>query len=162
MKEEKKKEISGLAKQIIEKLSIKNYKISFAESVTGGLLVSSLTKEKNASKIFEIGYVVYSNEAKESVLGVKKDVINSFSVYSKETVLEMLKGLKRLTTAEILVSVSGIAGPDSLAGKEVGETFIGISIKDKVFDFHKYFLGDRETIQLEIVKFCFEQILLNI
>ncbi|MFA7075601.1 MAG: CinA family protein [Candidatus Izemoplasmatales bacterium] len=155
-------EISRLAKKLIDELTVKNQKISFAESVTGGLLSSSLTKEVNASKIFEMGFIVYSNTAKEKILNVNKNVIEKEGVYSIATVEEMLQGLEDISKADILIAVSGIAGPDEIIGHKIGEAYIGIKINNSVQLYKKQFIGTRELIQLEIVKFCFTEILTNL
>ena len=101
MKENLRNDISLLAQQIIELSVLKSKKISFAESMTGGLLASSLTNESNASKIFEKSYIVYSDEAKIETLNVEKKTIKDYSVYSFETVEEMLDGLKEKTKSDI-------------------------------------------------------------
>ena len=158
MKENLRNDISLLAQQIIELSVLKSKKISFAESMTGGLLASSLTNESNASKIFEKSYIVYSDEAKIETLNVEKKTIKDYSVYSFETVEEMLDGLKEKTKSDILVAVSGIAGPNSEKDRKVGEVYIGIMIGERIELFLKYFDGDRETVRLETVKFCFDYI----
>lgn len=155
-------EISVLAKELIKKLSELNLKISFAESVTGGLFASSLTKEKDASKIFSLGVVVYSDEAKIKTLAVKETTIENHSAYSLETVEEMLKGLKEISQADIVIAVSGVAGPNKIFDHEVGETYIGIMINEKKQVIRKMFTGSREIIQLEIVKYGFEEIIKNL
>ncbi|MDT8336826.1 MAG: CinA family protein [Candidatus Izemoplasmatales bacterium] len=162
MKEIIRKDISVLAIKLIEKLSDLNLKITFAESITGGLFASSLTKEKDASKIFSLGLIVYSDETKINLLGVSKDTIKTHSAYSIETVEEMLSGLKKISQADIIISVSGIAGPIKINNHEIGETYLGIMINNKTKVIKKIFTGDRETIQLEIVKFGFTQILNNL
>lgn len=158
MKENLRNDISLLAQQIIELSILKSKKISFAESMTGGLLASSLTNESNASKIFEKSYIVYSDEAKIETLNVEKKTIKDYSVYSFETIEEMLDGLKEKTKSDILVAVSGIAGPNPDNNRKVGEVYIGIMIGERIELFLKHFEGDREMVRLETVKFCFDYI----
>ena len=159
MKDKIIEEISILARDLIVKLSERDLKISFAESITGGLLSSSLTKEKNASKVLSISFVVYSNQAKEKILNVNKDTLESKGVYSLEVVDEMLNGLKELSQANVLIAVSGIAGPDEVEGYEIGETYLGIEVNEQRYLVRKIFSGDRDMIQLKIVKFCFSEVL---
>ena len=159
MKDKIIEEISVLAKDLILELSEKDMKISFAESITGGLLSSSLTKEKNASKVLSISFVVYSNQAKEKILNVKNDTIKSKGVYSLEVVDEMLDGLKELSQANVLIAVSGIAGPDEIEGHEIGETYLGIEVNEQRYLVKKIFSGNRDMIQQKIVKFCFSEVL---
>lgn len=155
-------DISVLARELIKKLSELNLKISFAESVTGGLFASSLTKEKDASKVFSLGVVVYSDEEKIRTLAVKETTIKSHSAYSLETVEEMLEGLKKISQADILVAVSGVAGPNKIFDHEVGETYVGIMVNEKKQIIKKKFTGSREIIQLEIVKYGFTEIIKNL
>ena len=162
MKEIILKKISDLSKELIIKLNERNLKISFAESMTGGLLSSSLTKEKNASKILESSFVVYSNKAKMKILGVEEETVNKYKVYSQEVVKEMLSGLEKITEANVLIAVSGIAGPDSILNHEIGETWIGFKINDLIKVEKKIFSGNREMIQFETAKYCFEEVLNNI
>ena len=154
-----KQKINLQAEEIISLASNLKLKISFSESITGGLLSSSLTNVKDASKIFEIGFVVYSNEAKTKLLNVNSEIINKFGVYSKNTVEEMLEGNKAITNADIIVAVSGIAGPDKVPGYEIGETYIGFMFKREKLITKHIFSGDREEIRLKIVEFCFNEIL---
>ena len=151
--------IKKQSKTLINKLSEKGYKISFAESVTGGLLVSSLTKVSGASKVLDMSYVVYSNNAKMNVLGVSEQTIKNYSVYSEEVVREMLLGLKNKTSAEVLIAVSGIAGPLVFDNHEVGETYIGIMVGNNVEINKKVFSGSREIIQYKITEFSFSKII---
>lgn len=151
--------IKKQSKTLINKLSEKGYKISFAESVTGGLLVSSLTKVSGASKVLDMSYVVYSNNAKMNVLGVSEQTIKNHSVYSEEVVREMLLGLKNKTSAEVLIAVSGIAGPLVFDNHEVGETYIGIMVGNNVEINKKVFSGSREIIQYKITEFTFSKII---
>ena len=151
--------IKKQSKTLINKLSEKGYKISFAESVTGGLLVSSLTKVSGASKVLDMSYVVYSNNAKMNVLGVSEQTIKNYSVYSEEVVREMLLGLKNKTSAEVLIAVSGIAGPLVFDNHEVGETYIGIMVGNNVEINKKVFSGSREIIQYKITEFTFSKII---
>ena len=159
MKENLRNEIGLLAQKIIELATLKNKKISFAESMTGGLLASSLTNESGASKVFEKSYIVYSDQAKKEILDVETKTMKDFSVYSYETIEEMLDGLKDKTKSDILVAVSGVAGPNPDQNRNVGDVYIGIMIDERIELFLKKFEGDRETIRLETVKFCFNHIL---
>jgi len=154
--------ISALAKILIYELRTKRLKISFAESITGGLLSSSLTKEKDASSIFDLAFVTYSEKSKKDVLKVKDSTLSKEGVYSLATVSEMIDGLKLKSEAEILVAVSGVAGPDSSLGHDAGEVFIAIEINNTTFLYEKKFSGNREMIQLETVQFIFQEILNNL
>ncbi|TDT69732.1 competence/damage-inducible protein cinA [Hypnocyclicus thermotrophus] len=129
---------------VINKLIKQNKRISLGESCTGGLIASKLVSVSGASKVFTEGIVVYSNEAKHERLNVKKETIKKYGAVSKETVYEMLKGLK----TEIGIAVSGIAGPNGgTKEKPVGTVYIGIK-KDDIYNIKKHhFNGNREKIR---------------
>jgi len=159
MKETVEQNIALLAREIIAKLLSKNLEISFAESMTGGLLASSLTKEANASKVFSLGIIAYSEAMKIKLLNCKENTIMNEGVYSEETVLEMIDGLKLQSNSEVLVAVSGIAGPDSPMNHQVGEVYIAIVFEEHNRLYKKQFAGNRETIRLQTVEFCFSEVL---
>ena len=114
-------------KSLVKILSKKKIKISFAESCTGGLLASSITSISGASKIFNLGLVVYSNKAKIKFLKVNKNIIRKYGAVSHECCLAMVNNLSKISKAKINVSVTGIAGPKGgTKQKPVGLVFIGI------------------------------------
>lgn len=86
-----------------------NYKISFCESCTGGMLASTLINVSGSSKVIDESYVTYASSSKIKILGVKKETIEKYTVYSKEVAEEMVLGLNKLTNAEVCVSVTGLA-----------------------------------------------------
>lgn len=99
-----------LEKLLVECLKQNNLHISFAESCTGGMLVSTLVNASGASNVLNESYVTYSIDAKTRVLGVKKETIDKYTVYSPQTAKEMVEGLYEKTKAEVCVSVTGRAG----------------------------------------------------
>ena len=100
-----------LAQKVVKILKKKNIKISFAESCTGGLLSSSITSISGSSKVFTIGLVTYSNQAKINILKVPKKIIMNHGAVSYETCLSMLKNLNRISKTDISISITGVAGP---------------------------------------------------
>ena len=115
------------AKKIIKLLRKKKLKISFAESCTGGLLSSSITSISGSSKVFTIGLVTYSNQAKIKLLKVNKKTILKHGAVSYETCLSMVKNLNKISKTNISVSITGVAGPKGGTKKKpVGLVFIGI------------------------------------
>lgn len=151
--------ISDLAKDLIEKLDTKGLTVAFAESMTGGLLASSLTREKNASKVFGLGLVVYSEQAKIDILGCDPKTIKEYSVYSEEIIQEMLIGLRKITDADILVCISGIAGPSKPNDREIGEVYLGYMFNNEVVIKKEFFIGERDFIQAKTVKKVFQVII---
>ena len=98
-------------KTLIELLTKKKLKISFAESCTGGLLASSITSISGASKVFNLGLVTYSNQAKIKILKVNKKIIKEYGAVSYECCYAMVNNLSKISKANINVSITGIAGP---------------------------------------------------
>ena len=120
-------------KSLIRILTKKKLKISFVESCTGGLLSSTITSIDGASKIFNLGLVTYSNQAKTKVLKVNKDIIKKYGAVSHECCSAMVKNLSKISKANINVSITGIAGPKGgTKQKPVGLVYIGIKKGDKI------------------------------
>ena len=146
----------SLYKKTLNKLIKKNISISTAESCTGGLLASSITKIKDTSKIYLGGYITYSNELKIRDLGVKKTTIKKYGAVSKETAFEMINGLYRKNKTDVCISTTGIAGPGGgTKSKPVGLIYIGILLKGNKKIFKKNFSGTRSSIQKDCVSFIF-------
>ena len=125
--------MKNLANKIIQKLIKKKLKISFAESCTGGLLSSNITSISGSSKIFNLSFITYSNEAKINILKVPKKIINKYGAVSKECCLSMVKNLSKISKANISVSITGIAGPGGGTKlKPVGLVYIGIKKGSKI------------------------------
>ena len=121
-----------LSQKIVNLLRKKKFKISFAESCTGGLLSSSVTSISGSSKVFTLGFVTYSNLSKINTLKVPKNTIRKYGAVSYETCLSMVKNLNRISKTNITVSVTGIAGPKGgTKQKPVGLVFIGIKKGNK-------------------------------
>lgn len=133
---------------VVKELNRLNFHISFAESCTGGMVVSKIINVSGASSIINESLVTYSNEAKIKYLKVSKQTIDKYGVVSDEVIKEMLEGLYQLTNSEVCVAVSGIAGPNGGTKlKPVGLVHFGIKIKDKIFLEHKIFKGNRSMIR---------------
>ena len=121
-----------LSERVVKLLRKKKLKISFAESCTGGLLASSITKISGSSKIFNLGLVTYSNQAKISILKVPKETISKYGAVSYKTCESMVKNLNRITKTNISVSITGIAGPNGgTKEKPVGLVYIGLKKGNK-------------------------------
>ena len=100
-----------LASEIINKCRSKKFKISVAESCTGGLISSIITSIPGSSDVFECGFVTYSNNSKRKFLNVSQNTLSLYGAVSEEVVIEMISGLKLRTQSDILMAISGIAGP---------------------------------------------------
>ena len=119
--------------QIIELLKRKKLKISFAESCTGGILSSAITSVAGASKVFTMGLVTYSNQAKMSILKVPKKIIQKHGAVSIQCCLAMVNNLSKVSRSKICVSITGIAGPKGgTKQKPVGLVYIGVKNGKKI------------------------------
>ena len=120
-------------KSLIRILTKKRLKISVAESCTGGLLSSSLTSISGASKVFNLGLVAYSNQAKIKILKINKNIIKNYGAVSRECCYAMVKNLSKISKANINVSITGIAGPKGgTKEKPVGLVYIGVKKGNKI------------------------------
>ena len=104
---------NSLEIQVGQLLQERKLKLVLAESCTGGLLGSRITDVPGSSEYFLGGVIAYAYEAKADVLGVSWDTLNTKGAVSRETVLEMARGIRNLMKADIAISVSGIAGPSA-------------------------------------------------
>ncbi|WP_440678291.1 CinA family protein [Candidatus Pelagibacter sp. HIMB1611] len=141
-------------KKIHKKLIDKKLTISVAESCTGGLLASNLTKLANSSKYFQMGLITYSNEAKIKILKVDRNIIKKHGAVSKECCEEMLKNLSKISKSKINVSITGIAGPGGGSKlKPVGLVYIGIKTgKYLLILENKFKSKNRSSIQKNTVR----------
>ena len=149
--------IQKLARQCLEK----NILLVAAESCTGGLLSTLLTREAGSSKWFDRGFVTYSNNSKIDSLGVRGETLENFGAVSQEVANEMSTGALKNSEANLGISITGIAGPEggSLI-KPVGTVYFSIANQEKVILEHKSdFDGSRETIRKESVLFVLNKLL---
>lgn len=125
---------------VVHLLLQKQYKISFAESCTGGLLASSLVGIPSASKVFDESIVTYSDTSKVKYLGVNPNTIQQYGVVSEEVAFEMAEGIVKTTNVQIGVSITGFAGPSGGSiDKPVGTVCFGFCIQEKTFTKTIYF-----------------------
>jgi len=148
-------------KRLFSILNRKNFKLAVVESCTGGLLASTITSISGASKVFNLGLVTYSNQAKIKVLKVNKNIIKKYGAVSYECCSAMVKNLSKISKANINISITGIAGPKgSTKDKPVGLVFIGVK-KGKKIQINKFiFKGkNRSSIQKATVRKALELVL---
>ena len=141
-------------KSLVKTLIKKKFKISFAESCTGGLLASTITSTSGASKVFNLGLITYSNQAKIRILKVNKNIIRKYGAVSHECCSVMVKNLSKISKANINVSITGIAGPrGGTKQKPVGLVYIGVK-KGKKISINKCLFKNkkRSLIQKATVK----------
>ena len=122
-----------ISKKIIQILTEKKIKISFAESCTGGLLSSSITSISGSSKVFNLGLITYSNKSKIKILKVPKKIIKKYGAVSEQVCKLMAKNIGKIAQTNMSVSVTGIAGPNGGTRKKpVGLVYIGIKNGNKI------------------------------
>ncbi len=126
-------------------LKERGLKLALAESCTGGLVGDRISNISGSSEYFLGGVVAYAYEAKAALLGVSWDTLNSKGAVSRETVLEMARGVRKAFGSDIAVSISGIAGPGGgTLDKPVGTTWIGLVAADDEWAKLFQFSGDRQ------------------
>ena len=139
--------MKNLSLKLVKLLNKKKLKISFAESCTGGLLSSYITSISGSSKVFTLGLITYSNQAKINILKVPKKIIMKHGAVSYETCLSMVKNLNRITKTNISVSITGVAGPKGgTKEKPVGLVYIGIKKGNKILVQKNYFKTNTRSL----------------
>ena len=133
----------SLNKKLVSILKRKKVKIAIAESCTGGMLSSAITSVNGASKIFSIGLVTYSNQAKMNILKVPKTIIQKHGAVSVQCCLSMINNLSKISKCNLCISVTGIAGPKGGSKqKPVGLVYIGLR-KEKIVKVNRYVFKNR-------------------
>ena len=145
---------------LIKKLNKKKLKISFAESCTGGLLANTITSISGASKVFNMGFITYSNQAKIKILKISKNIIIKYGAVSPECCKAMVVNLSKISKANINVSITGIAGPNGGTKKKpVGLVYIGIKKGNKIIIIKNLFKSKkRKSIQKSTVKMAIKAV----
>ncbi len=155
-------------KEIKKLRRTKFFNILIAESCTGGMLSSKLTSISGSSDFFEGSVVSYSNYLKCRILNVPKSIINKYGAVSHQTALHMVKGLSKISKSEILISVTGVAGPNGGNPRTpIGCVYFGIGIKIKNkynFKTMKRIFKEktRNKIQIKSTKFALKEIIKQI
>ena len=144
----------NLNQKIISLLKKKKLKLAVAESCTGGMLSSAITSVSGSSKVFTMGLVTYSNQAKTSILKVPKQIIKKNGAVSVQCCLAMVNNLSKISKSKVCISITGIAGPKGGSKqKPVGLVYIGVKIGKKVIVNKCNFKNNGRTfIQKQTVK----------
>lgn len=146
-----------IEEQVVNKLIDRGFHISFAESCTGGLCCGTLVNVSNASKVLDMSFVTYANEAKVELINVNPETIESYGVVSEQVAGEMCKGVAEKAHSEVGVGVTGVAGPTGgTAKKPVGMVCFGFCVNGKVKTYTMQFgnLG-RNVVRAKSVEFVF-------
>ena len=123
----------NLNQKLVSLLKKKKFKLAVAESCTGGMLSSAITSVSGSSKVFNLGLVTYSNQAKTSVLKIPKQIFKKNGAVSVQCCLAMVNNLSKISKSKVCISITGIAGPKGGSKqKPVGLVYIGVKIGKKV------------------------------
>ena len=141
--------MNDLSSKVVRILTKKKISVSFAESCTGGLLASTITSISGSSKVFNMGLITYSNNAKVKLLKVPKKTITKYGAVSYETCLSMVKNLSKISKSNISISITGIAGPNGGSReKPVGLVYIGFKKGSKI-TIKKYLFKNKKRIRIQ-------------
>lgn len=133
---------------VVRALIEKGLTLALAESCTGGLIGSRITDISGSSAAFIAGFVTYSNQAKKELLGVDEQLLGEYGAVSEQVARAMAEGARRVTGADIAISVTGIAGPTGgTAAKPVGLVYMALSAAGKTIAFEHRFSGSRIDIK---------------
>lgn len=152
------------SKKINDLLRKKNLTLSIAESCTGGLLSSLITKHQGASQFFDSGVIIYSNQAKMDLLNIPKAILDKHGAVSKETAILLANNIKKSRKTDISISITGIAGPKSdNSNKPIGLVYVAINNQNNKSIVKEYnFCGSRKKIQKLTCKAVFILLLNNL
>ncbi|ERM92346.1 damage-inducible protein CinA [Caldanaerobacter subterraneus subsp. yonseiensis KB-1] len=148
-----------MEKIVIKLLQKRGFTLATAESCTGGLLAKKITDVPGASKVFNLGVVTYSNEAKEKVLGVKKSTLDVHGAVSPETAKEMAENVRVLAKSDLGLSTTGIAGPSGGSPeKPVGLVYVGFATPEKTYVKKLMLSGNRDRIRTRSILHAFDMV----
>lgn len=132
-------------------------KVSFAESLTGGMIAATFVENPGASDVLDESYVTYATASKVRILGVNQETVDTVGVVSARCAREMAAGVRRISSADWGVSATGLAGPDGGTDElPVGTVFIGVAGTDGVRAYECHFEGDRAEVRRQAVQCAFE------
>jgi nicotinamide-nucleotide amidase len=149
--------IATLAKTLLAN----RWRLSTAESCTGGLVSANITALAGSSEWFERGYVTYSNQAKSEDIDVSQNLIEEYGAVSDQVARAMALGAKQNSGADIALSITGIAGPTGGSPeKPVGTVcFAWVLANDQMISETKHFEGDRQQIRQQACDFSLRKLL---
>lgn len=144
-----------LVSEIGDCLRRHNWRVTCAESCTGGGLACAFTAVEGSSDWFSQSWVTYSNDAKHSLLGVNQHTLEQFGAVSSETVTEMVAGAAAKSGAQLAVAISGIAGPGGgSVQKPVGTVWFGFYLNQNIESYCVRFDGDRDAVRQQSVSYA--------
>lgn len=153
--------LQKLSETLGSKLKAKSYFLALAESCTGGLVAETITNVPGSSAYFDCGVISYSNESKMELLGVPAELLEAHGAVSPEVAIAMAKGLLQRSQAEMVLSITGIAGPDGASTKKpVGLVYFGLSQKGQTPQSKEnHFSGNRLSIREQAAQAALEYLI---
>jgi nicotinamide-nucleotide amidase len=149
-----------LAAKLVERCKQLRIRLVVAESCTGGLISSAITDIPGSSKVFDCGFVTYSYESKNTLLGIPMETITRNGVVSPIVAELMASGALQHSHADIAVAITGIAGPGGgTLEKPVGLVFFATAYKGKVQHYERRFVGNRDEVRQQAGKFALQLLL---
>jgi PncC family amidohydrolase len=137
-----------LEEELGELLRTKSMTLAVAESCTGGLVSDMITNVPGSSMYFLAGLVTYSNDSKIDLLGVSRETLESYGAVSEQVVIEMARGVRKTTGADIGAAVTGIAGPDGgTEQKPVGLIYFAVDDGKAILADRAFLSGDRREVK---------------
>ena len=154
-------ELYELSGRVGDALRARKLMMAAAESCTGGWIGQAVTMVPGSSKWFDRGFVTYTNEAKQDMLGVSAETLKVFGAVSEQTVREMVAGALARSLAQVAVAVSGIAGPDGgTRQKPVGTVLLAWGERERSIEARSmHFQGDRDAVRRQSVIAALEGLL---
>ena len=150
----------SLEESVVEVLAQKKMTVTTAESCTGGLIAGTLVNVAGASDVLNEGYVTYSNDAKERLVGVKHETLEEYGAVSEQTAREMAEGAAKAAGADAALSATGIAGPGGgTEEKPVGLVYIGCYVNGETTVKECRFEGSRMENRLHTVETALQLLL---
>ncbi|HEX8588175.1 CinA family protein [Pseudomonas sp.] len=150
------------AESVLDYLRDHSLMLATAESCTAGAIMALLAKVPGSGSLIECGYVVYSPEAKQRLLGVSPDTIERYNLTSVEVAEEMAAGALRDSPATVAVATTGVCGPDDMDGIPAGTVCFAWGFIDqeqlRIFTHQHLFSGDRESVQDQAAVYALEQV----
>lgn len=147
-----------LVKLLVEQLNAQSLMLATAESCTGGGLAAAITDLPGVSRVFDRGFVTYSNDAKIELLGVPRAVLEAQGAVSAETAAAMVEGALAHSHAEVAISITGIAGPDGgTPAKPVGLVYVAWGKTRDIQTARCHFQGDRAAIRRQAIETALQE-----
>ena len=152
--------LNQIAQQVTEALLGKGERMATVESCTGGGIAKLMTDLAGSSAVFECGFVTYSNESKQQMVGVSSKALDEFGAVSEQVAAEMSSGALERANADITVSVTGIAGPEGGTDyKPVGTVCFAWAYNASLLTETRHFSGDRKAVREQTIEYALQGVL---